>query len=92
MTRKGAASASFGGSTPKLARKSPLSSYEQLEQRGIGSYGRVIRVKQNDKFYAMKIISKIQVQTLNRRYQVYNERDLLRKLNHPNVIHMKECF
>lgn len=69
---------------------------------GHGSYGNVVKVEENStgNLFAMKIINKRkidQVRTyshvkMRRRYQIYNERDMLTKLRSPFILRLRKAF
>ncbi|CAI2375083.1 unnamed protein product [Moneuplotes crassus] len=75
-------------------KKNPLLNYIELDTLGCGSFGRVVKVqkKSTDVQYAMKIIEKRKMEKENKIYQVFNERDLLSKLDNSRIIKLKKCF
>lgn len=79
--------------SPTKRRANPLEKLEQLETLGNGSYGTVVKVrkKADGQLFAMKIINKRKI-LQGRKYQIYNERDLLDKLRHPCIVRLKHKF
>lgn len=65
--------------------------YEVIKTIGEGSFGKVVKVKhkQSGQIRAMKIIEKI-----NSEYDldIKNEIDILKTLDHPNIVKIFECF
>ena len=69
-------------------------SYEYQRVLGYGSYSRVVRAvqRQTKVTYAVKIVSKVQIQMRNELQCVISERDILKQCDHPNVIKLVETF
>lgn len=61
---------------------------------GRGAFGQVLKVsdKETQKEYAMKVLSKAHIVKEKKMNYVKLERDVMTKLNHPNVIKMLLCF
>lgn len=61
---------------------------------GTGSFGRVhlVRLKSNDKFYAMKVLRKSDVVRLKQVEHTINERSIMAQLDHPFLIGLLATF
>ena len=61
---------------------------------GHGAFGSVIKVqdKETERFYAMKILKKSQIQKEHKIHYVTLERDCMKCLNHPNIIRLYLTF
>jgi len=77
-------------SKPKIS----LSDFQIIGPIGKGAYGEVALVKKitNAKQFALKIIDKNFLRKEQKQYQVYMEREVLLKLNHPNIIKLYSSF
>ena len=77
-----------------LRRPPTLSDFEKVSNLGKGAYGLVFRVKYktNGKEFAMKVISKQTISNLRMIDQLKNEFNILRKLNHENIIKLNGYF
>lgn len=53
---------------------------------GRGALGQVIKVKQGDRWYAVKKISKKLIQNSGRLKQLKREVEVMKKINHENVV------
>jgi len=72
-------------------------SLEQFDLQGVlgeGAYGCVYLALNEDdqKYYAVKAISKRKLLNENKSHQVFRERKALLTLDHPNIIKLKWCF
>ena len=65
-----------------------LSDLEMKQALGHGSYGQVFLVKDNDSnsFYALKRLHKQLILDKKQVKSVFNERDILKAINHPFII------
>jgi len=74
--------------SPNKRKTTPLDKLDILDTLGNGSYGEVVKVrkKADGKLFAMKIINKRRIEVQQKKYQIYNERDLLDKLSHDCII------
>ena len=68
--------------------------FEPLKLLGTGSFGRVllVRYKNNNKLYAMKILSKTQIKLKKQEEHTITERNLMVRLNCPFVVNIKFAF
>ena len=68
--------------------------FEPLKLLGTGSFGRVllVRLKRNNKLYAMKVLSKTFIKKRHQEEHTKTERDLMVKINSPFVINIKFAF
>ncbi|KAH3744034.1 AGC/PDK1 protein kinase [Pelomyxa schiedti] len=68
--------------------------YNWGRQLGIGSFGAVMLAtdKENGREVAIKVLEKAQIIRLNKQKYVITERDILCKLDHPNVIKLYGTF
>lgn len=80
--------------SPNKRKGSPLDKLDVLDTLGNGSYGEVVKVrkKADGQLFAMKIINKRRIEVQQKKYQIYNERDLLDKLRHPCIIRLRHRF
>ena len=65
-----------------------LDNYEMGKTVGEGAYGQVILGKEisSGKKVAIKTVMKEQIVKLNKQRHVFRERDLLKSMDHPNII------
>ena len=79
--------------TPSKSRVS-MEDFQKITSVGRGSYGEVFLVKKisNNKLYALKAIDKNFMKKERKEHQVYVEREVLLKLNHPNIIKLYSSF
>jgi len=79
--------------TPSKSRVS-MEDFQKITSVGRGSYGEVFLVKKisNNKLYALKSIDKNFMKKERKEHQVYVEREVLLKLNHPNIIKLYSSF
>lgn len=77
-----------------LTRPPTLTDFDKVSNLGKGAYGLVFRVKYkaNGKEFAMKVISKQTISNLRMIDQLKNEFNILRKLNHENIIKLNGYF
>jgi serum/glucocorticoid-regulated kinase 2 len=85
---------SFKANYASPSHKVGFDDFIMLRYLGRGTFGKVMLVKKKDtnRLYATKIMRK---DTLYREGMVdfpFIERHLLKKFNHPNVVHLKYCF
>lgn len=76
-------------------RGTPLTNYEQIEVLGEGSYGKVIKVlhKETSLIRAMKIIKRNnRKSTQEEESIILNEIEMLKKMEHPNIIKIFEYY
>ena len=68
--------------------------FEILKLLGKGSYGQVclVRLKVNNKLYAMKILDKLLLKEKNQEIHTKSERDLMVKVHCPFIINIKSAF
>ena len=68
--------------------------FEPLKLLGTGSFGRVllVRKKNNNKLFAMKILLKSYLKQKNQQEHTKTERDLMVKINSPFVMNIKYAF
>ena len=61
---------------------------------GTGSYGKVLLVKKkdNDKLYAMKVLKKKFIRMKKQVNNTWTERKILEKINHPFIVKMNYAF
>lgn len=61
---------------------------------GRGSYAKVFRVTKNDtgKVYAMKVLKKAQMEDNKDVMRVYNEKDIIKDIDHPFIIKLHYTF
>ncbi|KAJ3114711.1 camp-dependent protein kinase catalytic subunit [Phlyctochytrium bullatum] len=61
---------------------------------GTGSFGRVhlVRLKQNNRFYAMKVLKKSEVVRMKQVEHTVNEKNILERLRHPFLVSMLGTF
>jgi 3-phosphoinositide dependent protein kinase-1 len=71
-----------------------MDDFQKITSLGRGSYGEVFLVKKiaNGKLYALKSIDKNFMKKEKKEHQVYVEREVLMKLNHPNIIKLVSSF
>ena len=75
-------------------KKNPFNIYEKIKTLGEGGYGEVFLVKHKitGAVRAMKIIKKIDNYTENNDEEVLNEINILKKIDHPNIIKIFEFY
>jgi serine/threonine protein kinase len=74
--------------------KLSYSDFEPLKLLGTGSFGRVllVRYKNNNNLYAMKILSKTQIKIRKQEEHTKTERNLMVRVNCPFVVNIKFAF
>ena len=77
-----------------LGIKLSYSDFDKLKVLGKGSFGEVllVRLKANNKFYAMKILTKKQVKLRHQETHTKAERDLMVRINCPFIVNIKFAF
>ena len=74
--------------------KLTYSDFEPLKLLGRGSFGEVllVRLKANQKLYAMKILDKLTLKQRKQEIHTRTERDLMVKINCPFIVNIKSAF
>ena len=77
-----------------LGIKLSYSDFDKLKVLGKGSFGEVllVRLKANNKYYAMKILTKKQVKLRHQESHTKAERDLMVRINCPFIVNIKFAF
>ena len=77
-----------------LGLKLTFNDFEKLKVLGKGSFGEVllVKLKANNKYYAMKILTKKQVKLRHQEVHTKAERDLMVKINCPFIVNIKFAF
>jgi len=77
-----------------LGIKLSFHDFEKLKVLGKGSFGEVllVKLKANNKYYAMKILIKKQVKLRHQEAHTKAERDLMVKINCPFIVNIKFAF
>ena len=83
--------------TKNVIRKitgSPYEFYDEISLIGIGAYGKVYKVQHKKTFQirAMKVISKTQLKENFNEESIKNEIEVLKNINHPNIIKLYEVY
>ena len=75
-------------------KKNPFNIYQKIKSLGEGSYGEVFLVKHKTigAVRAMKVIRKIDNYAENNDEEVINEINILKKMDHPNIIKIFEFY
>ena len=68
--------------------------FDRLKLIGKGSFGEVflVKLKSNNKIYAMKILDKEKIKTYDQEEHTKSERDLMVKINCPFIVDIKYAF
>eukprot|EP00347_Sterkiella_histriomuscorum_P006028 403354346 len=69
-----------------------IEDFNIVEQIGKGSYGRVFVANREDKLYAVKELNKEFIISLGKTENVFRERDILKKLDHPAITKLYYTF
>ena len=71
-----------------------LSDFNFLKMLGRGSFGKVYlaKLEKNQKLYAIKSIRKDRVLEKNQLGHIKNEKEILLKCDHPNLVSMESLF
>eukprot|EP00164_Ancoracysta_twista_P000682 GFYU01000904.1.p1 GENE.GFYU01000904.1~~GFYU01000904.1.p1 ORF type:complete len:341 (-),score=124.09 GFYU01000904.1:360-1382(-) len=79
---------------PFKAKSKIEKTYEIGQELGSGSFATVrkCRHKSENKEYAVKVISKASMKKASEQELLDNEVDILRKCDHPNILHLKETY
>ena len=74
--------------------KVTFNDFEPLKLLGRGSFGEVllVRLKANQKVYAMKILDKLTLKQRKQEIHTRTERDLMVKINCPFIVNIKSAF
>ena len=77
-----------------LGLKLTFNDFEKLKVLGKGSFGEVllVKLKANNKYYAMKILTKKQVKLRHQEVHTKAERDLMVRINCPFIVNIKFAF
>ena len=77
-----------------LGIKLTFNDFEKLKVLGKGSFGEVllVKLKANNKYYAMKILQKKQVKMRHQEVHTKSERDLMVRINCPFIVNIKFAF
>lgn len=77
-----------------LNRPPMITDFDKVRKLGRGAYGQVfhVKLKNTEKEFAMKVITKQTIENLRMIDQLKNEFNILRKLNHPNIIKLNGFF
>ena len=77
-----------------LGIKLTIHDFEQLKVLGKGSFGEVllVKLKANNKYYAMKILIKKKVKLRHQEVHTQTERDLMVRINCPFIVNIKFAF
>jgi serine/threonine protein kinase len=77
-----------------LGLKLTFNDFEKLKVLGKGSFGEVllVKLKANNKYYAMKILTKKQVKLRHQEVHTRAERDLMVRINCPFIVNIKFAF
>ena len=77
-----------------LGIKLTFHDFDKLKVLGKGSFGEVllVKLKANEKYYAMKILTKKQVKLRHQEAHTKAERDLMVKINCPFIVNIKFAF
>ena len=80
--------------TDNISVKITYDDFEPLKLLGTGSFGRVllVRYKNNNNLYAMKVLIKEQIKHTHQEIHTKTERDLMVKINNPFIINIKFAF
>lgn len=72
------------------SKKMKLSDYEIFQTLGTGSFGRVKLAKDrnNNEYYALKILKKAEIIRLKQVDHVISENTILSNINHPFIVNM----
>ncbi|KAM4060195.1 kinase [Hirsutella rhossiliensis] len=83
------------GSTPRVTKgKYSLGDFDILRTLGTGSFGRVhlVQSKHNQRFYAVKVLKKVQVVKMKQVEHTNDERRMLADVKHPFIITLWGTF
>ncbi|KAL7582528.1 hypothetical protein Lser_V15G42932 [Lactuca serriola] len=71
-----------------------LEDFEVMKVVGKGAFGKVYQVRKRDtcEIYAMKVVRKDKILEKNHAEYMKAERDILTKINHPFVVHLRYSF
>ena len=77
-----------------IIEKISYDDFIKIKLLGTGSFGKVllVRLKRNNKLYAMKILSKIFLKNRHQEEHTKTERDLMVSINSPFVVNIKFAF
>lgn len=78
----------------KLKSKLTVNDFSVISTIGKGSYGKVLLVKKkdNDKIYAMKILKKKEMMKRKQVEHIKTERKILELIDHPFIIKLRHAF
>lgn len=69
-----------------------IGGYTIEEEIGKGTYSSVVRARKDDEIFAMKIIPMFVLETRKAKQKVYDEINIMRRLNHPNIVKYVDHF
>lgn len=69
-----------------------INGYILCKPIGKGSFGEVYKTKKEDKLFATKKLEINIIKNKSLKKYLYNEIEIMKKLNHPNIIHFYEYF
>ncbi|EGR30359.1 kelch motif family protein, putative [Ichthyophthirius multifiliis] len=75
-----------------LSRLTKIKDYKLQEIIGKGSYGQVYKAEKNKKIYAIKVLDKQQIKEKNLQKYVNNEVQIMKNINHQNIVQFYEAF
>jgi protein-serine/threonine kinase len=75
-------------------KKTTIKDFASLKVLGTGTYGKVmlVRHKQSQKLYAMKVLKKAVIREKNQVEHTMTERRVLERIKHPFIVRMKYAF
>lgn len=69
-----------------------VNGYDFISSEGCGSTGSVFKARKDSKYYAVKMISRSQIENLNAFGMMIQRLEQLDTTNNPNVVKMHEFF
>lgn len=75
-------------------QQASIKDFTLIKVLGTGTYGKVLLVqhKQNQKYYAMKILKKDEIRKKKQVSHTMTERRILESINHPFIVKMRFAF
>ena len=75
-------------------KKTTIRDFSSLKVLGTGTYGKVmlVRHKESQKLYAMKVLKKAVIREKNQVEHTMTERRVLERIKHPFIVRMKYAF
>ncbi|XP_055543281.1 cAMP-dependent protein kinase catalytic subunit beta-like [Wyeomyia smithii] len=79
---------------PKLASDAPLDDYDVLKTLGTGAFGvvKLIRKKNTEQYFAMKVLSKEKIVRLKQLTHTLNEKRILQSVDFPFLVSLECCY